>query len=74
LIGTIVDVTFLGSVVRIRFRCGESSTILAIDTFNDPNLNVPASGEHATISFSPEAVLVLDAPPVNTVEELIAEA
>jgi putative spermidine/putrescine transport system ATP-binding protein len=73
LLGTIVDVTFLGSVVRIRFRCRESSTILAIDTFNDPNLRVPVLGDPATISFPPEAVLVLDAPPVDTVEALIAE-
>ncbi len=71
--GTIVDVTFLGSVVRIRVRLAGGATILSVDTFNDPNLKVPVRDEAVTVSFPPEAVHVLEAPPTNTAEELIAE-
>jgi putative spermidine/putrescine transport system ATP-binding protein len=70
---TIRDVTFLGSVVRIRTRL-EGQTVVSIDTFNDPNLRVPVRDEVVTVSFPPEAVLVLDAPPADSVEALIAEA
>jgi putative spermidine/putrescine transport system ATP-binding protein len=68
------DVTFLGSVVRIRVRLAESATVISVDTFNDPNLRVPARDDAVTVSFPPEAALVLDAPPADTAEELIAEA
>jgi putative spermidine/putrescine transport system ATP-binding protein len=71
--GAIVDVTFLGSIVRIRVRVAGGQTIVAVDTFNDPNLTVPVQGEDVWVSFPPEAALVLDAPPADTAEELIAE-
>jgi putative spermidine/putrescine transport system ATP-binding protein len=71
--GTIVDVTFLGSIVRIRVRLSGGATVVSVDTFNDPNLKVPVHDEAVTVSFPPEAVHVLEAPPADTVEELIAE-
>jgi putative spermidine/putrescine transport system ATP-binding protein len=71
--GAVEDVTFLGAVVRIKVRIGDAGPIVSVDTFNDPNLSVPAHGAIASISFPKEAVLVLEAPPVNTTEALIAE-
>ena len=50
------------------------ATVVSVDTFNDPNLTVPEAGAEVTISFPPEAVLVLEAPPATTAEDLIAEA
>ena len=56
--GTVEDINFLGSIVRIRIRLGGGAdgaapTIVALDTFNDPHLAVPAVGETLTISFPP---------------------
>jgi len=72
--GTVVDVTFLGAVVRIKLRTAADGHVLSVDTFNDPNLAVPERGAPATVSFPPAAVLVLDAPPAATTEDLIAES
>ncbi len=55
--GTISDVSFLGSVIRIRMEVGGSR--ISLDTFNKPSIPPPSAGERATISFSPEDVLVL---------------
>ena len=73
LAATVQDVTFLGSVVRIRVQPADG-LVVSVDTFNDPHLTVPTAGEQVTVSFPPEAVLILEAPPVATTEELIAEA
>jgi len=65
--GTVEDINFLGSIVRIRVRLsdggpdGEPPSIVALDTFNEPHLRVPAVGEETTISFPPEASFVLGA-------------
>jgi putative spermidine/putrescine transport system ATP-binding protein len=72
--GTVEDVTFLGAVVRIRVRAASNGHIVSVDTFNDPNLAVPERGGPATVSFPLAAVLVLDAPPPENAEDLIAES
>ena len=64
--GSMEDVNFLGSIVRIRIRLsdgpdGQPPTIVALDTFNEPHLALPAVGESVTISFPPEASFVLGA-------------
>ena len=66
LTGTVEDVNFLGSIVRIRVRLGEEAggeppSIVALDTFNEPHLKVPDVGQPVTISFPPEASFVLGA-------------
>ena len=71
--GAVEDVTFLGAVVRIKVRTADGGPVVSVDTFNDPNLAVPLRGGPATVSFPPAAVLVLDAPPAETAEDLIAE-
>jgi putative spermidine/putrescine transport system ATP-binding protein len=64
--GTVEDINFLGSIVRLRLRLGdgangEAPAVVALDTFNEPHLRLPAVGEDATISFPPEACFVLGA-------------
>jgi putative spermidine/putrescine transport system ATP-binding protein len=58
---TVEEVAFLGAVVRFRVRIGEGEEAarLDVDTFNNPNLAVPASGSAATVAFPPDACLVL---------------
>jgi putative spermidine/putrescine transport system ATP-binding protein len=58
--GTVEDVMFLGSIVRTRVRFTEHTA--HFDTFNNPNLAVPQQGEQVTLSFSPEACLILSEP------------
>jgi putative spermidine/putrescine transport system ATP-binding protein len=56
--GTIEEVSFLGSVVRVRVRFRESA--ISLDTFNNPNAPPPARGEPVTVSFAREDLLVLE--------------
>jgi putative spermidine/putrescine transport system ATP-binding protein len=62
--GAVEDINFLGSIVRIRLHLGEATdghepTVIALDTFNEPHLRVPAVGEPITVAFPPEACFVL---------------
>jgi len=57
--GTVDEVSFLGSIVRVRLRAGDG-VLVSLDTFNDPNLVAPSHGDPVTAWFAPEAVLVLD--------------
>ncbi len=64
--GTIEDINFLGSIVRVRLRlgsapAGDGATTIALDTFNEPHLALPAVGELVTAHFPPEACFVLGA-------------
>jgi putative spermidine/putrescine transport system ATP-binding protein len=57
LTGTIADVTFLGSVIRLRVALGRN--ILSLDTFNDQRTAPPSRGEPVTISLAGKDLLVL---------------
>ncbi|WP_108459818.1 ABC transporter ATP-binding protein [Devosia naphthalenivorans] len=57
LTGTIADVTFLGSVIRLRVALGQN--IVSLDTFNDQRTAPPARGEPVTISLASKDLLVL---------------
>lgn len=57
--GTVEDVMFLGAVVRVRLRLGESA--IFFDTFNNPHLEMPHLGRSVTVTFPREAVLLLGA-------------
>jgi putative spermidine/putrescine transport system ATP-binding protein len=64
--GTIEDINFLGSIVRIRLHLGDGAdgkppTTIALDTFNEPHLMVPTVGADVTVSFPREACFVLGA-------------
>ena len=79
LTGKVTDVSFLGSIVRIRVGlagpAGADGPTVVLDEFNEPTLKLPNLGETAIVSFPYEGPLVLDAKaPVESVEELIAEA
>jgi putative spermidine/putrescine transport system ATP-binding protein len=71
--GPIEDVSFLGSIVRMRLRLdGTDGPTISLDTFNDPNLNPPAIGEVVTVSFPRESSLVVGAgtaPEIDVVAE-----
>jgi putative spermidine/putrescine transport system ATP-binding protein len=65
--GTVNDISFLGSIVRLRVRLGDGATpggadagtTIALDTFNEPHLTLPPLGGQVTISFPHEACFVL---------------
>jgi putative spermidine/putrescine transport system ATP-binding protein len=54
-------ITFLGSIVRTQAKI--TNTRLFYDTFNNPNLVMPAIGSQVDIYFPPEACLVLGVAP-----------
>ena len=69
----VVDrVTFLGSVVRIRTQIANEAGSVAFDILNNPHLSVPQDGEGVTISFSPEACLILQGPTAGPVDDVEA--
>lgn len=51
------DVSFLGSIVRIRTRLG--SEVLSLDVFNDPNQTLPDRGTSVVLGLSYENLLLL---------------
>jgi putative spermidine/putrescine transport system ATP-binding protein len=61
--GTVEDVSFLGSTVRIRVKLddgtGGAPTRITLDKFNEPHLSLPPVGGGVTVSFPPEACFVL---------------
>ena len=80
--GRVADISFLGSIVRIRVALedpsgngtGEEQTLI-LDEFNEPTLKLPSLEDRVTVSFPLDGPLVLDATaPVEEVEALIAEA
>jgi putative spermidine/putrescine transport system ATP-binding protein len=69
--GTVDDVSFLGSIVRVRIALG-GDTMVSFDTFNDPNVALPGIGETVTISFDPQASLVVGSGPAPEID-VVAE-
>ena len=55
--GTVSEVSFLGSVIRVRVQVED--LVLSLDTFNNPAAAPPAIGEATVVSFSPDDVLVI---------------
>jgi putative spermidine/putrescine transport system ATP-binding protein len=55
--GTVEDVNFLGSVVRIRVRLRDQ--VINADSFNNPNNVLPDYGEPVTLTFPTEACRVI---------------
>jgi putative spermidine/putrescine transport system ATP-binding protein len=58
LAATVEEVSFLGSIVRVRLRVG--GTTLSMDTFNNPGAVLPARGETVTLGFDRKDLIVLD--------------
>jgi putative spermidine/putrescine transport system ATP-binding protein len=59
---TIENITFLGSVVRIQVKVG--NTKFNMDTFNNPFLELPKIGSKEQVTCSKEAVMVYSGAPV----------
>ena len=61
--GTIDDISFLGSIVRLRLGVSDGTggpqKEISLDTFNDPHLALPPIGGVVTVAFAPEACFVL---------------
>ncbi len=74
LAATVKDVAFLGAVVRLRVSVGNGAMVLNVDTFNNPNLAVPASGDPVVLSFPSDAVLVLGRDSVQVQDDALAAA
>ncbi len=55
--GTISEVAFLGSVIRLRARVGAAT--FAFDTFNAPDQPPPVPGDHVKLSLAARELLVL---------------
>jgi len=55
--GAIEEVSFLGSVVRIRVRFQDNK--VSLDTFNNPGMKLPERGQPVTISFAQDDLVVL---------------
>jgi len=69
--GTVADVSFLGSIVRIRIRIAEG-VLVTLDEFNEPTLVLPQLEESISISFPADGPLVLESVPVVDVDALVA--
>ncbi|MGN6551305.1 MAG: ABC transporter ATP-binding protein [Pararhizobium sp.] len=57
LVGRIADVSFLGSVIRVRVGLGANS--ISLDTFNNPSVTPPVAGAPAHLSFSQSDLILL---------------
>src|SRR5215212_6912596 len=57
LTGTVDDVMFLGPTMRVRVRLKNQS--FQFDEFNNPQMPPPQPGQQVTVSFPPEACLLL---------------
>jgi putative spermidine/putrescine transport system ATP-binding protein len=72
--GKVIDVSFLGSIVRMRVAVGgENGPVVSLDEFNEPTLKLPEVGETLMINFPADGPLVLDSAPENPAEVLLAE-
>jgi len=71
--GKVADVSFLGSIVRIRIEVADDVNV-TLDEFNEPTLVLPKLGDSTAVSFPAEGPLVLESVPVIDPEELVAEA
>jgi len=73
--GKVIDVSFLGSIVRMRVAVGgDNGPIVSLDEFNESTLKLPEVGETLTINFPADGPLVLDTAPADPAEVLIAES
>jgi putative spermidine/putrescine transport system ATP-binding protein len=77
--GSVADVMFLGSIVRVRVRLAdEGAGDVLLDRFNDPGAVPPARGDAVTVAFSPDALVVIeattDAPADPVIDDIAVEA
>jgi putative spermidine/putrescine transport system ATP-binding protein len=56
--GTVADVSFLGSVIRLRVDLGQGSTV-HVDTFNDQRTPPPNRAAPVKVTLAGSDILVL---------------
>ena len=56
--GTVSEVSFLGSVIRLKVKLGEND--IELDTFNDQRTKPPAHDEKVQVTLAGSDILVLD--------------
>ena len=56
--GTVEDIYFLGSVMRLRIRVGRQ--FVNADVFNNMNLEMPQRGQTLTFNFMPDACMMVE--------------
>jgi putative spermidine/putrescine transport system ATP-binding protein len=56
--GILANVNLLGAIIRLSVRIGEQE--IHIDTFNDPHMDIPRTGENVQVYFSEEACQVME--------------
>ena len=71
--GTVADVTFLGSIVRLRIEVA-TDMIVTLDVFNEPTLRLPDIGAAISVSFPAEGPLVLGTAPTLAAVNVLDEA
>jgi len=71
--GSVADVSFLGSIVRLRIRVTEG-VVVTLDVFNEPTLVLPALESPITVSFPAEGPLVMIGAAVGPVDVDALEA
>ncbi len=55
----VIDINFLGSIMRVKVRCGTQDILL--DMFNQSKGKPPAIGSAVTVSFEPDDLVILNA-------------
>jgi putative spermidine/putrescine transport system ATP-binding protein len=70
--GTVVDVSFLGSIVRMRIKVADD-VVITLDVFNEPTLVLPQLEEPIAISFPAEGPLILQSTADVVPDELAVE-
>ena len=66
--GEVLDIQFLGPVIRVRLRLPGEGGSLLFDTFNRPGTVPPVPGQQVTVSFPAGSAMVLDAAPTTLTE------
>ena len=61
--GTIEDIAFLGTLIRVRVRVGVQT--LHVDALNNPNLILPSSGQQVQVAFAPDTCILHGADQVK---------
>ena len=57
--GILSNINLLGAIVRLSVRVGEQE--IQIDTFNNPDIEYPRTGQNVQVFFPGEACQVMDA-------------
>jgi len=70
--GTVADISFLGSIVRMRIKVADD-IVVTLDVFNEPTLVLPNLEDPITISFPADGPLVLESTADIVPDELAVE-